>query len=85
MEFILETINTIIYFGCVKSIGELFLNYKSKRLKYENIFYIIIGIVVAEIMLYSNFEVDILIHVTSILLITYTSFQESIKKWWLYT
>lgn len=80
MEFVLETINTIIYFGCVKNIGELFLNYKLKRLKYEKIFYIIIGIMVAGIMLYSNIGIDSIVHVMGILIVEYICFREDIKR-----
>ena len=80
MEFILETINTIIYFECVKSIGELYLNYKSKQLGNEKLFLVIIGIIVAGIMLYSDIGIDSIVHVIGILIVEYLCFQESKKR-----
>lgn len=80
MEFFLEIIDTMIYFGCVKDIGELYLNYKPRSLKYEKQFLLVIGIIVAGTMLYSNWVLDAGIHVISVLLVSYISFQESIRR-----
>lgn len=80
MEFFLEIINTIIYFGCVRDIGALYLNYKPKRLKYEKRLLILIGIIAAGIMLYSNIVIDSIAHMTSILFVGYIAFQESKKS-----
>lgn len=80
MEFLLEIINTIIYFGCIKSIGELYLNYKLKRMKHEKGFWLVLGIIVAGIMLYSNVWIDSIVHAISIFVVGHISFKESKRR-----
>ena len=80
MKFLLEFINTLIYFICVKSIGELFLAYKLRKIEYEKLILIFLGIIVAAIILYSNIWLEAIAHVISILIVGGICFRENWRK-----
>lgn len=80
MKLLLEIINTYIYFLCVKNIGELFLGYKRKFLKNTYISLIVLSILTAMIMLYTNVWIKIIAHIISVLIVSYICFKENFKN-----
>lgn len=80
MELMLELINTLVYFLCVISIGELFLDYRRKNLKYEKGLLITVACVSAIVLIYPNILLKLIIHVVSIVVVGKVWFQENWKN-----
>lgn len=80
MTVILELINTLIYFLCVISIGELFLGYRRKNLKYRKRLLVVIGCISAVTLMYPNLLLKIVIHIVSVCVVGKVWFQESWKN-----
>lgn len=80
MELCLEFINTVVYFMCVKSIGEFFLVYKTKKGNYKTIILIIVGFFTAMVILYSDVCIKAIGHAISIIIVAYVCFRENIRK-----
>ena len=77
MEFVLEFINTFVYFGCVINIGELFLDYRQRHIKSKTPILLIVALFASIIMLYPNIWSEIIIHAVSIVIVSCVCFQEN--------
>lgn len=80
MEMILELINTFVYFSCVISIGELFLEYRRKNLKRGKELLFGIGCISAIVLVYPNVLLKVIIHIASIIAVGKVWFQENWKS-----
>ncbi|MBQ2901516.1 MAG: GHKL domain-containing protein [Agathobacter sp.] len=80
MELLLELINTFVYFLCVISIGELFLNYRRKELKYEKGMLFAIACVSVIALIYFDAVLKIMVHIVSITAVGKVWFKESWKS-----
>lgn len=80
MEFFLEFVNTIVYFMCVRYIGELFLVYKPRVVRFKNSILIFIALLTAGIMLYSNIGIKTIGHIVSTCIVSCLFFQVNWRK-----
>lgn len=80
MEFIVEFVNAIIYFGCVINIGELFLDYKRKKIRNKNIILFLVILLTTVLMLYPNVWLRSLVHIISVILTLNIWFDENWKN-----
>lgn len=80
MEFLLEVVNTVVYFLCVIDVGKLFLGYKYKKTKYQKYLLTCISCTTALVMAYpSNMWISVITHVISVMIVTHIFFNESWK------
>ena len=80
MEFVLEVVNNLIYFICVIEVGELFLAYKRKNVKYLREILVTISLITAAVMLYSSdMWIIAIAHIVSIVIVERVCFQETWK------
>lgn len=80
MLVILEIINTLVYFLCIISIGELFLGYRRKNSKYSKGLLFAIGGVSTIALIYPNLLFKGIIHIASIIVVGKVWFQENWKS-----
>lgn len=80
MEFIVEFVNAIIYFGCVMNIGELFLDYKRKKIRNKSIILFLVILLTTVLMLYPNVWLRSLVHIISVILTLNIWFDENWKN-----
>lgn len=80
MEYILELTKTFIYFGCIINIGEFFLDYKKRNLKYEKFLLVILVFVTSKLMLYLDVWLFAMVHALSVILAANIWFKEKWKE-----
>lgn len=80
MKFVFEYASTLIYFLCVISIGELFLDYRIKNLKYKKALFALIILMTSIVMLYPNVWLNSITHVISVIIAIKIWFEEKWKE-----
>lgn len=80
MMFFLESVNAITYFLCVESIGELFLGFELKKIRYKEVILVVVAIITAAVMLNFNIWIKVIGHALSSIIVSNVFFKESWKK-----